>query len=152
MIRSLARFTAPLLLTVLLAACATPTGGGPNPPPSPGQIDIGTSVPGNTLTIAASSTLDFVVGVTLGSGFEGTVLVEHGDLPGGFSLLHGGLPLNDVDLELSASGDVTLTLATDAAPEDSDNLFFDVFAQGLDERGRTRNQPRDQVGFSVVLE
>jgi hypothetical protein len=109
-------------------------------------------VPDKTLTIAASSSIDFVVSVVLSDTFVGTVLIEHGDLPGGFSLRHGAFPLNDVDLELTESGDVTLTLLTDDNPENSANLFFDVFAQGLDERGSTRNQPRSQVGFSVELE
>lgn len=153
MAKSFVSLTAGLLLIVFLAACATQAGGGGGPkPPAPGSIAIGTDVADNTLNISAGGSVDFTVGVTFGADFSGTVLVEHGDLPSGYALLYGGQPLNDVDLELQQSGDVTLSLMANATPEDSDNLFFDVFAQGLDDKGGTRNQPRDQVGFSVVLD
>lgn len=150
MARLLASITAGLLLTVLLAACATQGGGGggPKPPPTPGQIDI--DVVDNKLIISAGGSVAFTVSVTFGSSFAGTVLVEHNDLPDGYSILYQGLPLNDVDLELQQSGDVALTLVANATPE-SGNTFFEVYAQGLDENGGTRLQPVDQVNFEIEL-
>lgn len=139
-----------VFLCALLAACAVPAGNAP--PPPPGQIDIDTDVPGSTLRVGAGAATDFAVTVAFGAGFAGTVRIEHGDLPAGFSLLYGGRSLDDAELVLSQADTVILTLSAGPAPEDSDNLYFDVVAQGLDERGSERGQPRDQVGFSIVLE
>ena len=151
MARPLASLTAGLLLTVFLAACATQQGGGGGgpKPPEPGSIGIDTDVVDNTLTISAGGSVAFTVSVTFGSSFTGTVLVRHLDLPTGYSVLYQGLPLNDVDLELQQSGDVALTLVANVTPED--DVYFDVFAQGLDDNGSTRGQPQDQVNFSIVL-
>lgn len=135
-------------LSVLLAACAG-GGNGAAPAPAPGAFSI--SAPAE-IAVSEGGATDFDIGVTLGGDFSGSsVLLEHNDLPLGYAVLYGGIPLKDADLGLSASGGVTLQLTAEIGAE-ADNAFFEITGQGLDDRGSTRNQPRNQKAIRITLD